>query len=149
MKVSSRKLAAAGFLLVFCFGLATPTATAQGRMSDKDVEALLENLKSDAKKFRSSFDSAVGKSTIRGTSQEKDVKALVENFQKQTESAANKFKNDKKLDSELTVVLSSAKQIDSLLTSTPMGDPTNADWARVTTELSAVAKQFDTVYPAK
>jgi hypothetical protein len=149
MKFSPRKLAVAGLLLVFCFGLATPTTTAQGRMADKDVQALLENLKSDAKKFRSSFDSAVGKSTIRGTSQEKDAKALVEKFQKQTESTANKFKNDKKLDGELTAMLSSAKQIDSLLTSTPMGEQTNADWARVTTELSGVAKQFDTVYPAK
>lgn len=53
-------------------------ASAQGRMSDKDAESLMKNLTEDAKRFRSAFSSAVGKSTIRETSQEKDAKALVD-----------------------------------------------------------------------
>src|SRR5262245_13845826 len=97
MKFSSPKLAVLMLVLALCCTLVIPSATAQ-RLSDRDVEALLGNLKSDTKKFRSSFNSAVSKSTIRKTSQEKDAKALVERFQKQTESALDEFKDKKKLD---------------------------------------------------
>jgi hypothetical protein len=50
-------------------------ALAQSRMSDKDIESLMKNLQEDAKKFQSSFNSAV----------QKDAKALVERFTKQTQ----------------------------------------------------------------
>ena len=147
MKFSSPKLAVLMLVLALCCTLVIPSATAQ-RLSDKDVEALLGNLKSDTKKFRSSFNSAVSKSTIRKTSQEKDAKALVERFEKQTESALDEFKDKKKLDGALTTMLSTATQIDGLLTATPMGDQTTSDWARVKTELSQLAKQFDVTYPS-
>jgi hypothetical protein len=55
-------------------------AYSQERLSDKDIETMFNNLKSDAKKFSSTFNSAVGKSTIRKTSQEKEAKALVQSF---------------------------------------------------------------------
>ena len=67
---------------------------AQDRMSDKDLERTLNNLKSDAKTFSSTFGSALGKSAIRKTSQEKDAKTLVENFNKQSDAVPNKFKKD-------------------------------------------------------
>ena len=55
--------------------LAVLNITAQGRMSDKDVEKTMDNLKNDAKQLRSDCNSALGKSTIRGTDQEKQFKS--------------------------------------------------------------------------
>ena len=43
--------------------------SAQPRLSDKDVLRHMKNLKDDAKKFRSSFNSALSESTIRKTTQ--------------------------------------------------------------------------------
>jgi hypothetical protein len=51
------------------------------RMSDKDVERMMTNLRNDSKRFGDAFNSAVGKSTIRKTQQEKDAKALIKTFQ--------------------------------------------------------------------
>jgi hypothetical protein len=70
-------------MMVVVIGLLCPlSAYAQERLSDKDVETQMKNLKEDSKKFRSSFNSAIGKSTVRKTSREKDAKALVERFGK-------------------------------------------------------------------
>jgi len=55
-------------------------AMAQGRMNDKDVETLLNNLKNDGQTFRSNFNSAVGKSAIRNTSQEWRIPRCAESF---------------------------------------------------------------------
>jgi hypothetical protein len=43
-------------------------AAAQGRLSDKDLQRLMQNLKDDAQPFRQSFANALKKSTIRKTS---------------------------------------------------------------------------------
>src|SRR5215467_10775516 len=91
-----------------------PFTQAQQRLSDKDVETLFNNLKSDANKFRSSFNSAVGKSTIRKTSQEKDAKNLVQQFKTECETTSNKFKRDRRVDTELPALLNTGSQIDKL-----------------------------------
>jgi len=117
-------------------------ALAQSRLSDKDIESLMKNLEEDAKKFQSSFNSAVQKSTIRKTTQEKDAKALVERFTKQTQGMLNQFKSNRKADQALLSVQDSANQIDKLLSSTPMGDQTNNAWARVRTELNTLSRQI-------
>ena len=116
-------------------------------MSDKDAESLMKNLKEDAKRFRSVFNSAVGKRTIRKTSQEKDAKAPVERFQKQTEGLLSEFQNKQKADQSLPAVQSSAEQIDKLLTTTAMGEETSTACAKIKTELATIPGQFATATP--
>lgn len=134
-------------LMVAC--IVPPFTQAQQRLSDKDVETLFNNLKSDANKFRSSFNSAVGKSTIRKTSQEKDAKNLVQQFKTECETTLNKFKRDRRVDTELPALLNTGSQIDKLLMATPMGDQANADWSKVRTELDGVARQFNMDFPPR
>ena len=134
-------------LMVAC--IIPPFTQAQQRLSDKDVETLFNNLKSDANKFRSSFNSAVGKSTIRKTSQEKDAKNLVQQFKTECETTLNKFKRDRRVDTELPALLNTGSQIDKLLMATPMGDQANADWSKVRTELDGVARQFNMDFPPR
>ena len=55
-------------------------AHAQGRLSDKDLQRLMQNLKDDAQPFRQSFANALKKSSIRKTTREKDARALVDTF---------------------------------------------------------------------
>ena len=117
-------------------------ALGQARLSDKDVEALMKNLKEDSKKFKSSFDSAVGKSTVRKTSKEKDGKALVTRFAKQTEGMLNHFRDKKKGDTELQAVLRSSDQIEAFLTEVSMSSNTGADWEKVKAELNALSDAF-------
>ena len=69
-------------------------AVAQGRLSDKDLQRLMQNLKDDAQPFRQSFANALKKSTIRKTSQEKDARALADTFAKQANSALETFKHE-------------------------------------------------------
>ncbi len=55
--------------------------SAQTRLSDKDVQQHMKNLKYDAKKFRCSFNRALPKSAIGKTTQEKDAKTLAPNIE--------------------------------------------------------------------
>lgn len=133
-------------LLALDFGSAA--ASAQTRMTDKDVENTLKNMQEDAKQFRSGFNSAVGKSTIRNTDQEKQAKALVEQFQKQTEQTYDHFKKDKNAGPGLTALRSTGEQIDQVLTTAPMGSDVTERWSKVKTELSSLAAAYGVAEPA-
>ena len=124
-----------------------PLIFAQGRMSDKDLQSLMNSLQEDAKKFKSTFNSAVKNSPIRKTAQEKDAKALVEQFLKQTQDMSKQFKTNKKADPEFTSVRQTADQIDKLLATTPMGELTNNAWAKVKTELGTLSRQLLSASP--
>jgi hypothetical protein len=138
-----RKNRAAAVTVIALVLFLVPLSSAQQRLSDKDVESTMKNLKQDSKTFQSSFNSAISKSTIRKTSQEKDAKALVKSFQSQTETMLSVFQNKKKADTTLPGVLGSAKQIDGILASVSLGGTAVSDWAKCKAELNILANEFN------
>lgn len=120
----------------------TPALNAQTRLNDRDVEALMRNLRDDAKDFRPKFESALKKSTIRKTSQEKDAKGLVSNFEKQTDSMLKEFKKTKKGDVAVETTLNNAQQIDRLIYSLQLGPQLTSQWQKIRTELDNVSNAF-------
>ena len=129
--------------------LAALVVWGQSRMTDKDVEETMQNLKNDTKHLQSSFNSAIGKSTIRKTSQEKDAKALVKTFAQQTDSMHTVFKGSKKADTSLPGVLDNAQKIDKLLADIPLGDNVTSSWGRVKSELNTLAQAFNMPAPSQ
>jgi hypothetical protein len=123
------------------YALARPVH-AQARLSDKDLEQRIKNMDSDIKTFRSTFNSAVGKTSIRKTTQEKDAKALVQNFQNQAKALYDKFKKTKKTDPYLQSLLDSSNQIDKLLHSTQFDSATVGQWQKIQPQLKDIAVAF-------
>jgi hypothetical protein len=114
----------------------------QNRVNDKDIAAMMNNLKSDTKDFRSVFDSSVKKTSIRNTSKENDSKALVKLFDNQVQVMQKDFKDPQKADSELPVAINTANQIDLMLHQVSFDDRTNSAWAKAKTQLSQLAAAY-------
>lgn len=125
--------------------LAAAQTSTLSRISDKDLETLMNNLKEDAKSFRPRFDSAIQKSTIRKTSQAKDAKNLASLLQRQTAALLNDFKKTKKGDAVLNV-LSSAGQIEKLVQDLSL-DAQSMGWDKVRADLVQVSKAFGITAP--
>jgi hypothetical protein len=133
----------------FCFlillaGLvsAERPAVAQGRLSDKDLQRLMQNLKDDAQPFRQSFANALKKSTIRKTSKEKDARMLADTFAKQANSALDTFKRNQKAENEVAALVNTAGQIDPLVYSLQLNQQTTSQWEKLRTELHQIAQAF-------
>jgi hypothetical protein len=118
------------------------TLDAQKRVSDKDVEALMKNLKEDSKSFRENFDAALKKSAIRRTSQEKDVKGLVANFEKQTDSMLSDFKKTKRGDVAVETTINSAQEVERLIYNLQLDSRTLSEWRKIRAELDRVSSAF-------
>jgi len=120
----------------------TPLIHAQTRVSDKDVEALMKNLKEDSKSFRSNFETALKKSAIRRTSQEKDAKEIVSSFEKQMDSMLSEFKKTKRGDVDVETAIGSAQEIDRLLHNLQLDPKTVSEWQKIRSELDRVSNAF-------
>ncbi len=115
---------------------------AQTRVHDKDIETMMKNLNEDAKKFKTSFNSGIGKTTIRKTSREKESKSLVQRFEQQTAGMLNQFKQNKKADSQIKLVFRSAEQINQLLDEVSLDKQTVSAWEKVQEELNLLKKSL-------
>lgn len=115
---------------------------AQKRVSDKDVEALMKNLKEDSKSFRENVDAALKKSAIRRTSQEKDVRGLVASFEKQTDSMFSEFKKTKRSDVAVETTISNAQEIERLIYNLQLDNKTISEWEKIRAELDRVSHAF-------
>jgi hypothetical protein len=128
-------------LLVSVLG-ADRFAVAQGRLSDKDLQRLMQNLKDDSQHFRQSFANALKKSTIRKTSREKDARALADTFAKQANNALDTFRHSHKADEAVTALVNTAAQIDPLVYSLQLNPQTTSQWERLRSELHQIAQAF-------
>jgi len=135
-----------GFLVLTQLVVAQSTTPTPNRLSDKDLESVMSNLKADSKAFRPRFDSAIKKSSIRKTSQAKDAMNLASTFEKQTSTALNEFKKTKKGDS-VPAMLSTAGQIEKVMTDLKL-DPQTTGWDKIRTDLNQVSNAFG-IAPAR
>jgi hypothetical protein len=137
-----------GFLVLLAMvaGVSRPAA-AQGRLSDKDLQRLLQNLKDDAQPFRQSFANALKKSTIRKTSKEKDARMLADSFAKQANSALETFKHNQKAEQPVTELVHTAAQIDPLVYSLQLDTATTAQWESLRGELHQIAQAYGITEP--
>ena len=129
-------------IVAFLFALQPPAARAQKRVSDKDMERMMKNLRYDTKNFRPMFDRAVAKSTIRKTSQAKDDKNLVKTFENQVDAMQNSFKKNRNDGAATTTALETARQIDSVLRSVTLGPDVMAQWQKIREELHPIAASY-------
>src|SRR5271156_2387810 len=106
-------------------------AVAQGRLSDKDLQRLMQNLKDDEQPFQKSFAKALKTSTIRKTSQEEDAKTLADTFAKQANTALESFKHQQKAHPEVNALVHTAAHIDPLVFSLQLNPQTTAHWERL------------------
>jgi hypothetical protein len=120
---------AVGVLVLTQVVVAQTTTPTPNRLSDKDLETVMSNLKTDAKLFRPRFDSAIKKSSIRKTSQSKDAMNLASTFDKQTSTVLNEFKKTRKGDS-VPAMLSTAGQIEKITTDLKL-DPQTTGWDKI------------------
>lgn len=144
MRKHHKAISGLSTLLIFSFLLVLQpsTARAQKRVSDKDMERMMKNLRYDTKTFRPMFDHALAKSTIRKTSQAKDAKNLIATFQNQVEGMLTKFKKNRNDGTAVTDAVNTATQIDSLLRTVSLGPEVTTQWQKIREELHPIAVSY-------
>src|SRR5215211_1284480 len=85
------------------------------RISDKQVQQVMKQLKKDTGKFRKSLDSSLDKSRLNGTNREDNINEFLEDYEKATERLYERFKDNKSVAADVEAVLDGAAQIDQVM----------------------------------
>lgn len=121
---------------------AMPMLHAQSHPNNKDIEALMKNLKEDSKTFRSAFEDDLKKSAIRKTSEEKDARQLASDFEKQADEMLSDFKKTKRANVAVENTLNTAHELGKIVASMQVGHHADAQWQKIRSELQEISNAF-------
>jgi hypothetical protein len=116
------------------------------RVSDNQVDSLLERVESRADRFRSSLDQALDRSPVDGTGTEDDINRFVQDFERATDKWKSHFGDRNAATRDAEEVLARAQSIDDFMASHPLTDRAQADWADLRTVLDELARAYNVTW---
>lgn len=125
--------------------LGTPTMTqAQepSRLSDDQVERLLERIEKAADKFRASLKDALDKSRVDDSRLEDDVNRYVRQFEDATDRLEKRFDDDKSSAEDVREVMTRAASINGLMGRFEFTDRAQSDWRLLRNDLNELARAY-------
>ncbi|HEX5886356.1 MAG TPA: hypothetical protein VFY67_17580 [Pyrinomonadaceae bacterium] len=131
--------------------LATMSVAASGqdapyRISDKEVQKVMKQLKKDTEKFRKSLDSSLDRSRLDGTNREDNINEFMEDYEKATERLYERFKDNKSVAADVETVLDGAARIDQFMTRHSPTGRAERDWAAVRQDLRRLAEAYNVTW---
>src|SRR5688572_5751692 len=148
MRIKSSLIAL--LFVITCLGTAT-RANAQvvgqpHRVSDKDVERILERMENQANNFRRSLDAALDRSRLNGTNREDDINAFIKNFDEQTKRLNDRFDDRKAVAADVEAVLNSAASIDQFMRRQSLSERAQNDWSTLRASLDDLATAYNVTW---
>lgn len=126
--------------------ITTPAARAwapqPARLSDDQVERLLERIEKSADKFRESIADALDKSRADDSTLEKDVNRFVHAFENATDRLESRFDDDKSSAEDVQEVLTRAASINGMMARHAFSDRAQADWRLLRGDLNELARAY-------
>lgn len=145
--IRRRSVLSVVLLLAICI-TGAPRGRAQARVSDKDLQALMRNLRTDTKAFQPKFDNDIRKKSIlRNTSQAKAAVKLMATFVRQTDELPKRFKKDRNGGDSFRVVQGTAEQLDATVSSAQLSASVQSRWQKIRAEVNQIAGAYNMPLP--
>lgn len=121
-------------------------AQAPTRLSDDQVQRLLDRIEKAADTFRESLDDALDKSRVDDSKFEEEVNRYVEAFENATDRLEKRFDDDKAAASDVEEVLTRAAAINGMMSRFELTDRAQSDWRLLRTDLNELARAYNVVW---
>ena len=127
-------------------GLATP-ASAADRMTDRELQALFEQIDQSRDRFEDALPGELKSSIIRGATAEVDVSRFLDDFQRNIDLLKERMKDDYSASAEVATVLRQGTSIDRFFKAQPAGTRGASEWDTLMTHLKRLAGAYGTAFP--
>ncbi|HEU4509900.1 MAG TPA: hypothetical protein VFR78_16830 [Pyrinomonadaceae bacterium] len=121
------------------------TATPVGlpyRLSDREVERIIERIEDQSGKFRSSLDRALDRSRLDDTNREDNINAFVKEFDQQVERLHDRFDERKSVAADVQAVLDRAARIDNFMRRRGLTGSAQDEWSALRASLDQLAEAY-------
>lgn len=121
-------------------------AQAPTRLSDDQLERVLDRIEKAADTFRESLDDALDESRIDDSKFEEQVNEYVKEFENATDRLKKRFDDDKAAPSDVQEVLARAASINGMMSRFELTDRAQGDWRLLRNDLNELARAYDVVW---
>ncbi len=132
-------------LFAFSLLFASTTIQAQNRpyrVSDRNVQYLLNRIETRTDLFKRSLDPALDNSRINNTNQEDNVLEYVKEFENSTDALKQKFSDKQSVSADVEDVLTRAAYINQFMTRNRLNAAAQRNWTNVRTDLNTLANYY-------
>lgn len=116
------------------------------RVSDNQVDSLLERVETRADRFRASLDQALDQSPADGTNAEDDINRFVQEFERATDKWKSHFGDKNTAARDAEEVLARAQSIDDFMIAHRLTSRAQADWVELRTVLDELARAYNVTW---
>jgi hypothetical protein len=122
-------------------------AQTTGRLTDKDVKALIEAVDNSRDHFEDKLDGKVKDSILRGSGHEVKVDKFLEDFEENVERLKDRFESTYAASVEVGTVLRQATAIDNFMKQQPTELKGASEWQHFVVDLSRLAAAYGATFP--
>jgi O-methyltransferase involved in polyketide biosynthesis len=125
------------------------TATPVGlpyRLTDKEVERILERIEEQSGKFRSSLDSALDRSRLDDTNREDNINAFVSEFDQEVKRLHDRFDERKSVAADVQAVLDRAARLDNFMRRRGLTGRAQDEWSALRANLDQLAEAYSVAW---
>ena len=127
--------------------LASSSALAADRLTDRDVKALADRIDEGRNHFEDALDSKLKHDVFRGPGGEVDVERFLKDFKDNVDKFKDRLKTDYAASAEAATVLRQGSAVDRFFRQQPPGTKGESEWNRLATDLGALAGAYGTTFP--
>ena len=116
------------------------------RVSDKDIERLLNRIEEQSGKFRGSLDSALDRSRLDDTNREDNINAFIKEFDQEVKRLHDRFDERKSVAADVQSVLDRAARIDNFMRRRGLTGSAQDEWSALRTNLDELATAYSVTW---
>jgi hypothetical protein len=113
------------------------------RLSDREVQRLLDRIKNKTSGFRDSLKKALNKSRIDGSAREDNINTYVKSFEEETKRLDDHFKHHKSTAVDVQSVLQHADRINTFMARHDFDQVTQASWDTLRSDVGQLADVYN------
>lgn len=131
---------------VISFATVAQAQTSAYRVSDRQVEAILDRIENKTNDFKDEVDRSLDKSSIDGTRREDSINQIVSNFENATDRLRDNFSSRRSSSADVEDVLNKAVFLNTFVRNNRMSQNAQNLWSEIRTDLNTLAGYYQVRY---
>lgn len=145
MKMSIKNTALFTLIAIaFTFTTATQAQNRPYRVSDREVQTVLDRIESRTNDFKSEVDRNLDNSNVDGTNREDSINTMISNFENATDRLKDNFRSRRSTTNDVDAVLTQAVRVNSFMRNNRLSQNAENMWTLIRADLNTVAGYYQT-----
>lgn len=128
--------------LMLTMGISASAQIRAYRVTDREVQTLLDRIETRSNTFRAAVDRVLDRSNIDGTNREDSLNALIANYETATDRLRDNFRDRRSTVADAQDVLNRAARVDQFVRNNRLGAQAESNWSLLRTDLDTLANYY-------